>query len=138
MLPVCAVFEETLAAPTLACRWPQTTRDGPSRPSLCDAPRKIRDTHRPPPGKLPWDSLNAFSTATVTLSGPVARPTRHALAAERGKTAAQLALAWVLAKQPAFVPVVGARTRKQLDDVLRALESPLCELAERTTEDVVF
>jgi len=44
----------------------------------------------------------------------------------------------VLAKQPAFVPVVGARTRKQLDDVLRALESPLCELAERTTEDVVF
>ncbi len=49
----------------------------------------------------------------------------HAFAAERGMTPAQLSVAWVLAKQPAFVPVVGARTRKQLDDVLGALEKPL-------------
>jgi aryl-alcohol dehydrogenase-like predicted oxidoreductase len=40
-------------------------------------------------------------------------------------TPAQLSVAWVLAKQPAFVPVVGARTRKQLQDVLGALERPL-------------
>ncbi|NOJ98230.1 aldo/keto reductase [Corallococcus coralloides] len=49
----------------------------------------------------------------------------HAYAAERGMTPAQLSVAWVLAKQPAFVPVVGARTRKQLLDVLGALEKPL-------------
>ncbi|CAM4498609.1 aldo/keto reductase [Corallococcus exiguus] len=49
----------------------------------------------------------------------------HAYAAERGMTPAQLSVAWVLAKQPAFVPVVGARTRKQLIDVLGALEKPL-------------
>ena len=49
----------------------------------------------------------------------------HAFAAERGMTPAQLSVAWVLAKQPAFVPVVGARTRKQLLDVLGALEKPL-------------
>jgi aryl-alcohol dehydrogenase-like predicted oxidoreductase len=42
----------------------------------------------------------------------------HAFAAERGMTPAQLSVAWVLAKQPAFVPVVGRRTRKQLEDVL--------------------
>ena len=49
----------------------------------------------------------------------------HAFAAERGMTPAQLSVAWVLAKQPAFVPVVGARTRKQLQDVLGALDKPL-------------
>ncbi len=49
----------------------------------------------------------------------------HAFAAERGMTPAQLSVAWVLAKQPALVPVVGARTRKQLQDVLGALERPL-------------
>ncbi|RKH82894.1 aldo/keto reductase [Corallococcus sp. AB045] len=49
----------------------------------------------------------------------------HAYAAERGMTPAQLSVAWVLAKQPGFVPVVGARTRKQLLDVLGALEKPL-------------
>ncbi|WP_255203389.1 aldo/keto reductase [Myxococcus sp. AM011] len=40
-------------------------------------------------------------------------------------TPAQLSVAWVLAKQPTLVPVVGARTRKQLLDVLGALEKPL-------------
>ena len=35
----------------------------------------------------------------------------QAFAAERRLTAAQLAVAWVLAKQPALVPVIGARTR---------------------------
>jgi diketogulonate reductase-like aldo/keto reductase len=40
-------------------------------------------------------------------------------------TPAQLSVAWVLAKQPGLVPVLGARTRKQLLDVLGALEKPL-------------
>jgi aryl-alcohol dehydrogenase-like predicted oxidoreductase len=44
---------------------------------------------------------------------------------ERGMTPGQLAIAWVLARQPAFVPVVGARTTAQLDDALGALEHPL-------------
>jgi aryl-alcohol dehydrogenase-like predicted oxidoreductase len=55
----------------------------------------------------------------------------HAFAADHGMTPAQLSIAWVLAKQPAFVPIVGARTRKQLHDVLGALENPL------TSADVV-
>jgi aryl-alcohol dehydrogenase-like predicted oxidoreductase len=42
-------------------------------------------------------------------------------AAERGLTPAQLALAWVRARQPSFVPLVGARTRRQLADALGAL-----------------
>ncbi|MFT3839017.1 MAG: aldo/keto reductase [Myxococcaceae bacterium] len=49
----------------------------------------------------------------------------HAFAAERGMSPAQLSVAWVLAKQPALVPTVGARTRAQLADVLGALDKPL-------------
>lgn len=46
-------------------------------------------------------------------------------AAESGRTPGQLALAWVLARQPTFVPLVGAKTRAQLDDALGALDKPL-------------
>jgi aryl-alcohol dehydrogenase-like predicted oxidoreductase len=42
----------------------------------------------------------------------------------RGMTSAQLALAWVLAKQPTFVPLLGAKTTAQLDG-LAALDKPL-------------
>jgi aryl-alcohol dehydrogenase-like predicted oxidoreductase len=56
-------------------------------------------------------------------AGTVAR--FHAFAADHEMTPAQLSVAWVLAKQPALVPTVGCRTRKQLVDVLGALEKPL-------------
>lgn len=45
----------------------------------------------------------------------------HRLAAERGVTPAQLAIAWARAKHPALVPTIGARTRAQLNDALGAL-----------------
>ncbi len=46
-------------------------------------------------------------------------------AADRGMSVGQLAITWVLARQPAFVPVVGAKTRAQLADALGALDKPL-------------
>ena len=49
----------------------------------------------------------------------------HTFAADRAMTPAQLSVAWALAKQPKFVPVLGARTRKQLHDVFGALDKPL-------------
>lgn len=49
----------------------------------------------------------------------------HRFAQERGMTPGQLAVAWVLARQPAFVPVVGAKTIAQLEDSLGALSRPL-------------
>ena len=52
------------------------------------------------------------------------------LAAEKGATTSQLAIAWVLAKGPAIVPLVGARTRTQLAESLGALQVTL------TGEDV--
>jgi aryl-alcohol dehydrogenase-like predicted oxidoreductase len=50
-----------------------------------------------------------------------------AFARERGMSAAQLSIAWVLAKEPCFVPVIGARTPEQLSDALAALARPLSE-----------
>ncbi len=47
------------------------------------------------------------------------------LADEKGVRPAQLAIAWVLAKGKNIVPVMGARTRHQLDESLAALELDL-------------
>lgn len=44
------------------------------------------------------------------------------LAETKGITATQLAIAWVLAKNESIVPLIGARTRAQLDESLRALD----------------
>jgi aryl-alcohol dehydrogenase-like predicted oxidoreductase len=44
------------------------------------------------------------------------------LAAEKGVSPTQLAIAWVLAKGPSIVPVIGARTRAQLTESFAALE----------------
>jgi aryl-alcohol dehydrogenase-like predicted oxidoreductase len=58
-------------------------------------------------------------------------------ARERGLSGAQLAIAWVLAKQPHFVPVLGARTPEQLRDALAALEHPLSHADLEQLENVV-
>jgi aryl-alcohol dehydrogenase-like predicted oxidoreductase len=47
------------------------------------------------------------------------------LAAEKGLQPAQLAIAWVLAKGRNIIPVIGARTRKQLSESLAALQVKL-------------
>jgi aryl-alcohol dehydrogenase-like predicted oxidoreductase len=49
----------------------------------------------------------------------------RAFGAARGMSTAQLLIAWVRAKQPALLPLPGARTRAQLDDALGALERSL-------------
>ncbi len=46
-------------------------------------------------------------------------------AAERGMTVGHVAVAWVLARQPGLVPLIGAKTRTQLADALGALDRPL-------------
>jgi aryl-alcohol dehydrogenase-like predicted oxidoreductase len=49
----------------------------------------------------------------------------RALAEAGGRTPGQLCIAWALAKQPAFVPLLGSRTPAQLEDLLGALAKPL-------------
>ncbi len=46
-------------------------------------------------------------------------------AADRDMSPGQLAIAWALARQPGFVPIVGVKTRTQLADALGALDKSL-------------
>ena len=49
----------------------------------------------------------------------------QAFAKERGLTPGQVLVAWTRARQPGFVPLVGAKTRAQLQDALCAVTKPL-------------
>jgi aryl-alcohol dehydrogenase-like predicted oxidoreductase len=49
----------------------------------------------------------------------------RAVAKAEGVSVAQIAIAWVLARDPLIVPVVGARTRVRLEEALGALEVTL-------------
>jgi len=60
-----------------------------------------------------------------------------AFAKERGRSAGQLALAWVLARQPRMVPLVGVRTRAQLLDLLAALDRALSGEEVQALETIV-
>jgi len=51
----------------------------------------------------------------------------QAVAAEKGVTASQIAVAWVLAKGGNLIPTLGARTRAQLDESLGALAITLSD-----------
>jgi aryl-alcohol dehydrogenase-like predicted oxidoreductase len=68
--------------------------------------------------------LPRFSGDDGTKNAAVVTRLRE-FARGRGMTPAQVAVAWVLARQPTRVPVVGARTRGQLEDALGALAHPL-------------
>jgi aryl-alcohol dehydrogenase-like predicted oxidoreductase len=59
------------------------------------------------------------------------------LARDKEVTPTQLAIAWVLAKAPAIVPVIGARTRRQLAESLGALDVPLTHDDVATLEAAV-
>jgi len=59
------------------------------------------------------------------------------LAAARGVRPAQLAIAWVRARHPSIVPVIGARTRSQLADSLGALALELTASEVRSIEEAM-
>jgi aryl-alcohol dehydrogenase-like predicted oxidoreductase len=61
----------------------------------------------------------------------------RSVAAAKGVSAPQLAIAWALAKGEAIVPVVGARTRAQLADSLGALRVTLSADEVRRLEEAV-
>ncbi len=58
-------------------------------------------------------------------------------AADRNLTVGQLALSWVLARQPRLVPLIGAKTRAQLTDALAALDRPLSPADAAALESLV-
>jgi aryl-alcohol dehydrogenase-like predicted oxidoreductase len=75
-------------------------------------------------------SLPRFSADNLAQNRQLALRLKE-IASARGITPAQLAIAWVLAKNNSIVPVIGARTRKQLAETLGALQVDL------TAEEIV-
>jgi aryl-alcohol dehydrogenase-like predicted oxidoreductase len=61
----------------------------------------------------------------------------HEVARQKGASAPQLAIAWVLAKSPTIVPLIGARTRAQLAESLGALDIALSPADVARIEDAV-
>ena len=80
--------------------------------------------------------LPRFSGETGAQNARVVESVQ-AFAKARGLTPGQLAVAWALAAQPAFVPVVGAKNRAQLADSLAALDKPLSAEDARALEALV-
>ncbi len=68
--------------------------------------------------------LPRFSGGNLTQNQRLV-DTLKGIASERGASSAQLAIAWVLAKSPTIVPVIGAKKRTQLADSLAALKIQL-------------
>jgi aryl-alcohol dehydrogenase-like predicted oxidoreductase len=80
-----------------------------------DAPSSPRDIR----GRMP-----RFQGENLTRNLELVRRLEQ-IAAEAGATVSQLALAWVLSRGEDIVPLIGARTREQLEDALEALDLEL-------------
>jgi aryl-alcohol dehydrogenase-like predicted oxidoreductase len=68
--------------------------------------------------------LPRFSKENLEQNARLVQALRE-VAGEKGATASQLAIAWVLAKAPSIVPLIGARTRAQLAESLGAMQITL-------------
>lgn len=78
---------------------------------------------------LPWSPLGGISRSALDgPPGPAGTGTAfHRIAAERGVSPQRIALAWLLARSPAVVPVVGASRPPSVQDSARAAETELTE-----------
>ncbi|MFJ5725685.1 aldo/keto reductase [Streptomyces sp. NPDC093149] len=76
---------------------------------------------------LPWSPLGGISRSSLDgLSGPTAVGTAfHRIADDRGVSPQQIALAWLLARSPAVIPVPGASRPASITDSARAADLKL-------------
>lgn len=74
---------------------------------------------QPPPAGSLWDTIRKEQYPNV-MQGAIANTvnTLHSLAAELGKTPAQLAIAWILSHPEITMAISGADTIEHLDDVV--------------------
>ncbi|MGD3109600.1 aldo/keto reductase [Streptomyces sp. YGL11-2] len=85
---------------------------------------------------LPWSPLGGISRSSLDgPSGPTSTGTAfHRIAAERGVSPQQIALAWLLTRSPAVIPVPGASRPASINDSAQAAKLKLSE-AELTRLD---
>ncbi len=89
----------------------------------------------PPPGSL-WDERpdEDYASALPPSAAPLFSALRS-IAAERGASVAQVALAWVLSHPEITVAISGADTTERLDENLGALELELTAEERRTLDE---
>ncbi len=106
--------------------------DGLSRKHILDAVRArpsegTRVKRESEDGSIPWDGYATERTWRVV--DEVA-----AIAAETGRTAAQVSLRWLIQREPVTAPIVGGRTLEQAKDNLAAAQWSLtAEQMDRLT-----
>lgn len=87
---------------------------------------------------LPWSPLGGISRSSLDgPSGPTSVGTAfHRIAAEREVSPQQIALAWLLSRSPAMIPVPGASRPESVQDSARAAELGLSPAELRQLDDV--
>ncbi|MEU3609594.1 aldo/keto reductase [Streptomyces sp. NPDC035033] len=108
-------------------------------PAVRDSEPELRLSERLGLAFLPWSPLGGLSRSSLDgPSGPTSLGTAfHRVAAGRGVSPQQVALAWLLARSPVVIPVPGASRPESITDSAGAVELTLDagELAE--LEDVL-
>lgn len=87
---------------------------------------------------LPWSPLGGISRSSLDgPSGPTSVGTAfHRIAAEREVSPQQIALAWLLSRSPAMIPVPGASRPESVQDSARAAELELSPAELGQLDDV--
>lgn len=88
---------------------------------------------------LPWSPLGGISRSSLDgPCGPTSVATAfHHIAAERGVSPQQIALAWLLARSPAVIPVPGASRPPSITDSATAADLTLSTLELARLEDAL-
>ncbi|WP_371525153.1 aldo/keto reductase [Streptomyces sp. NBC_01283] len=98
-------------------------------PAVRDSEPELRLSSQLGLAFLPWSPLGGISRSS--LGGPsgrqVADTAFHRIAAERGVSPQQIALAWLLTRSPAVIPVPGASRPVSIQDSAKAADLKLSE-----------
>ncbi|MCQ9131631.1 MULTISPECIES: aldo/keto reductase [Streptomyces] len=121
-------------------------------PAVRDSEPELRLSERLGLAFLPWSPLGGISRSSLdgplgaatgpTSADPTAGATTsgtafHRIAAERGVSPQQVALAWLLARSPAVIPVPGASRPASITDSAAAVELELNAREMEELEDVL-
>ncbi|WP_327742977.1 aldo/keto reductase [Streptomyces europaeiscabiei] len=108
-------------------------------PTIRDSEPELRLSEQLGLAFLPWSPLGGISRSSLDgPSGPTSIGTAfHRIAAERGVSPQQIALAWLLARSPAMIPVPGASRPASITDSARAVELTLNTQELVELEDVL-
>ncbi|MFB7828677.1 aldo/keto reductase [Streptomyces hydrogenans] len=96
-------------------------------PAVRDSEPELRLSERLGLAFLPWSPLGGISRSSLDgPSGPASVGTAfHRLAAERGVSPQRIALAWLLARSPAVIPIPGASRPASITDSAGAADLTL-------------